>query len=95
MSVAMESRSPQQQSRPRSKSNFSFKSNNSHASDPNKTSESGHARKVSDSYKPHLNTTGKADPNAAMTEVQPSMSHLLLAIFVVASLTTAHSRRRA
>ena len=79
MSVAMESRPQQQQSRPRSKSNFSFKSQNSHASDPNKhernPSESGHSRKISDSYKPHLNTTGKADPNAAMTEVQPSTSH--------------------
>ncbi|KAF1969018.1 hypothetical protein BU23DRAFT_582948 [Bimuria novae-zelandiae CBS 107.79] len=66
---------PLQQGRQRSKSNFSFKSHNSHSSDPNnherKNSESGHSRKISDSYKPHLTTTGKADPNAAMNESQP------------------------
>lgn len=65
-----------QQQRPRSKSTFSFKSQNSHSSDPNRhdrrTSTSGHQRKESDSYKPHLTTTGKADPNAAMNESQPS-----------------------
>lgn len=83
MSVAMEHRPQQQQQhqlphegRPRSKSTFSFKSHHSHGSDSNrldkKTSESGHARKASDTYKPHLNTTGKADPNAAMNESQPS-----------------------
>ncbi|KAJ4345582.1 uncharacterized protein N0V89_011715 [Didymosphaeria variabile] len=64
-----------QQTRPRSKSTFSFKSQNSHSSDPNrhekKNSVSDHQRKVSDSYKPHLTTSGKADPNAAMNESQP------------------------
>ena len=74
MSVAMDQRPPE--GRQRSKSNFSFKSQNSHSSDPNKherkQSESAHSRKISDSYKPHLNTTGKADPNAAMNESQPS-----------------------
>lgn len=71
MSVAMEQ---PQQGRPRSKSTFSFKSDNSHPSSPKherKNSASGHQRKESDSYKPHLNTTGKADPNAAMNESQP------------------------
>lgn len=68
MSVAMEN-----QTRPRSKSTFSFKSQNSHSNDhERKNSSSAHERKVSDSHKPHLTTTGKADPNAAMNEVQPS-----------------------
>ncbi|KAJ4296234.1 hypothetical protein N0V90_006279 [Kalmusia sp. IMI 367209] len=73
MSVAMEQ---PQQGRPRSKSTFSFKSDNSHSSTPKherKNSASGHQRKESDSYKPHLNTTGKADPNAAMNESQPKV----------------------
>ncbi|KAL5416203.1 hypothetical protein PMIN03_002241 [Paraphaeosphaeria minitans] len=73
MSVAMENNP--QHTRPRSKSTFSFKSQNSHTNDPirhdRKHSASGHERKVSDTYKPHLTTTGKADPNAAMNEVQP------------------------
>ena len=78
------------QGRQRSKSTFSFKSQNSHASDPNrlekKTSESSHARKTSDSYKPHLNTTGKADPNAAMNESQPSTSQCFLCLAVAAAI---------
>lgn len=65
MSAAMEQ--PQQQNRPRSKSTFSFKSDNSRHS-------AGHER--SSSYgenKPHLHAATKADPNAAMNESQPSM----------------------
>jgi len=66
MSVAMEQRP--QQGRPRSKSNFSFKSDHSQQS----AGQIKHERKPSDSYKPHLNSSGKADPNAAMNESQPS-----------------------
>jgi hypothetical protein len=69
------------ETRPRSKSTFSFKSQNSHTSDHNrhekKNSASSHQRKESDSYKPHLTVSGKADPNAAMNEVQPSMLRIL------------------
>lgn len=74
-----------QQTRPRSKSTFSFKSQNSHASDPNRNDRkhpaAGHQRKESDSYKPHLTATGKADPNAAMNEVQPSTLRAVLCCF--------------
>ena len=83
MSVAMEQHQPQQ-GRPRSKSTFSFKSQNSDANNQNrKNSESGHSRKTSDPHKLHLTASGKADPNAAMNEVQPSMWRLPIVVVVV------------
>jgi hypothetical protein len=64
MSVAMEQRPIQQ--RTRSKSTFSFKSDKSHDSHGNKKQYEGE--------KQHLHASTKADPNAAMNEVQPSGS---------------------
>jgi hypothetical protein len=71
MSAAMDQR-PQQHTR--AKSTFSLKS------DPSKKEskkESKHERQLSDDKnKPHFNLQSKADPNAAMSEVQPSTSSL-------------------
>lgn len=76
MATAMER---PQEARPRSKSTFSFKSNKSHDSHGvrNETHH-GHQRHSSkDEHKPHFGPTTKADPNAAMNEVQPSMFSFL------------------
>jgi hypothetical protein len=77
------------QGRERSKSSFSFKSHKSHGSHKSGDYEHGihHQRtgsKDKDHYhevKPHFTPATKADPNAAMNEVQPSMFSIqLLAI---------------
>ena len=78
MSVAME-HPPQQRPaiRPRSKSGFSFRSDRSTGTAGNK----GHTRKESlietteEKRKTHLSAAGKANPNAAMTEIQPGTFH--------------------
>lgn len=70
MSAAMER--PQQ--RPRSHTTFSFKSDKSHGSNPKNEKNIGqHQRQSSGEQKAHLHAATKADPNAAMNEVQPSM----------------------
>ncbi|KAF2009833.1 hypothetical protein BU24DRAFT_414295 [Aaosphaeria arxii CBS 175.79] len=66
------------QQRPRSKSTFSFKSDKSHGSNPNHDKHHHHLphhhhirESAEDKRKSHLTPHTKADPNAAMTEVQP------------------------
>ncbi|KAH7123705.1 hypothetical protein B0J11DRAFT_550556 [Dendryphion nanum] len=63
--------------RPRSKSTFSFKSDKSHGSRGKSVDKTNHFHSHSSHETPeqkrrsHLSPTGKADPNAAMNEVQP------------------------
>ncbi|KAF2739318.1 hypothetical protein EJ04DRAFT_356861 [Polyplosphaeria fusca] len=57
------------QQRPRSKSTFSFKSDKSHGS--NKQKKEQYHESPEDKRRSHLTSTTKANPNAAMTEIQP------------------------
>jgi hypothetical protein len=61
------------QTRPRSKSAFSFKSDKSHGSGKHSTKEPLR-ESPNEKRRSHFTANSKANPNAAMNEVQPSMS---------------------
>ena len=95
-----------QQGRERSKSTFSFKSHKSHKSHGSRKSDfehgvnqqqSHHQRTSSKDHdqKPHLHAATKADPNAAMNEVQPSMPAPLLSISPSVADSSLRRRRYA
>ena len=79
----------QQPARPRAKSGFSFRSDKSGGS-----GNRGHIKKESlaeshdEKRKAHLSVTGKANPNAAITEVQPGTGFDWISIFTATNKAT-------